>query len=175
MALESLGSRTCAERGTWKRAGTRTAIGCALALALALALGAVGCGDATDAERAASTAERETRVTGAGQMLYLTYCQACHGASGTGDGPAATALRTPPADLTRLSERYGTPLDRERLARYIDGRRLLGGHDVREMPIWGEEFFEGVPPTTPNLENARARLIDVLVGFLETLQRERSA
>lgn len=111
----------------------------------------------------------------AGRILYLTYCQSCHGVAGRGDGPAAASLRTPPVDLTRLSEDYGLPLDRERLARYIDGRRLFGGHSPRDMPIWGDEFFEEAPPSTPNLENSKQRLFDVLVRYLESIQIERGA
>jgi hypothetical protein len=41
------------------------------------------------------------------------------------------------------------------------------------MPIWGVEFFEGVPPTTPNLEDVRLRLIEVLVQYLETIQSKQ--
>ncbi|MDR7485527.1 MAG: CopD family protein [Armatimonadota bacterium] len=34
-----------------------------------------------------------------GGRLYRQHCQACHGPAGAGDGPAAAALRPPPADL----------------------------------------------------------------------------
>ena len=138
-------------------------------LALAgLMLGLVACDERTDRPLAAPVGDR-----GPGQILYLTYCQSCHGASGRGDGSAAASLRTPPTDLTRLWKRYGTPLDRERLAEYVDGRRLLAVHGPREMPIWGSEFFKDVPQTTPNLEGVRRRLIEVLVEYLETLQSEK--
>ncbi len=112
--------------------------------------------------------------TGPGQVLYLTYCESCHGPTGEGNGRAAASLRQPPTDLTRLSERYGTPLDRERIAGYIDGRLILGVHGAREMPIWGEEFFADAPSDTPNLEAVRRRLIDVLIEHLQSLQREQT-
>ena len=35
----------------------------------------------------------------AGQLSYQKNCQACHGAAGRGDGPAAQGLDPPPADL----------------------------------------------------------------------------
>lgn len=35
----------------------------------------------------------------------------------------------------------------------------------------GEELFEEAPPTTPGLERMRKRLIDVLVEYLQKLQR----
>ncbi|MBA3908896.1 MAG: cytochrome C [Rhodobacter sp.] len=38
---------------------------------------------------------------------YATFCAACHGPSGKGDGPAAAGLDKRPADLTRLSMRNG--------------------------------------------------------------------
>ena len=117
--------------------------------------------------------EKPAGQRGPGQILYLTYCQSCHGIAGHGDGPAASSLRTPPTDLTLLWERYGTPLDRERIEEYIDGRRLLDFHGEREMPIWGKEFFAEVPPGTPNLESVKHRLIEVLVLYLETLQTEQ--
>lgn len=33
------------------------------------------------------------------KQVYEKNCQACHGASGKGDGPAAKALKPPPADF----------------------------------------------------------------------------
>ena len=38
---------------------------------------------------------------------FATYCAACHGSSGRGDGPAALGLDRKPADLTRISARNG--------------------------------------------------------------------
>ena len=97
-----------------------------------------------------------------------------HFAEGRGDGPAAASLRTRPTDLTRLWQRYGTPLDRKRLTAYIDGRGLLEVHGRGEMPVWGDEFFEDAPPLTPNLvEGAKQHLIAVLVEYLETIHTER--
>ena len=141
----------------------------ALAVSLAgLAVGLAACPQRTDPTAAAPASEG-----GPGRILYLTYCQSCHGLSGRGDGPAATSLRAEPPDLTRLWERFGTPLDRERLIEYIDGRWLVGSHGPREMPVWGREFFEDPLPMTPNLEGAKRHLFGVLSDYLETLQTER--
>lgn len=140
---------------------------CMLGFVGVLALAA--CGERVEPPSVAARVARG----GPGQILYLTYCESCHGASGRGDGPAAEALRTPPTDLTRLWQTHGSPLDRERVAEYIDGRQLLGIHQSREMPVWGEEFFEDLPPTTPNVETVKRRLIEVLVEYLQTLQSEQ--
>jgi mono/diheme cytochrome c family protein len=148
------------------RAGRRVR-GTALVLALASLV-------AASPERDDRTATAPASEGGPGRILYLTHCQGCHGLEGRGNGPAAASLRTQPADLTRLWQRYGSPLDRERLTMYIDGRGLLEVHGSREMPVWGDEFFEDAPPLTPNLvEAAKQHLIAVLVEYLETIQTER--
>ena len=110
---------------------------------------------------------------GPGQVLYVTYCQSCHGETGRGDGPATASLRTAPADLTVLWKRHGTPLDRTALHRYVDGRQLLTAHGASEMPVWGSEFFPDVAPGTLNLEEVKHMLIEALVEHLETLQSEQ--
>ena len=35
-----------------------------------------------------------------GKTLYVKHCKSCHGAAGKGDGPKASALKTPMDDLT---------------------------------------------------------------------------
>lgn len=39
-----------------------------------------------------------------GKELYQAYCASCHGIGGQGNGPVASALKTPPTDLTLLSK-----------------------------------------------------------------------
>jgi cytochrome c len=42
-----------------------------------------------------------------GANMDRAYCAVCHGLDGKGAGAAATAMRQPPWDLTRLSRRAG--------------------------------------------------------------------
>ncbi|NIQ96369.1 MAG: cytochrome c [Desulfuromonadales bacterium] len=44
-----------------------------------------------------------------GRTLYMQQCASCHGKKGRGDGPAARALKTPPANFLDLehSNIYG--------------------------------------------------------------------
>ena len=42
----------------------------------------------------------DAAATKAGKDLYATYCTACHGAKGKGNGPAAAALTPKPSDHT---------------------------------------------------------------------------
>lgn len=41
------------------------------------------------------------------KKLFQANCQVCHGVSGKGDGPAASALATAPRDLTRRPYKNG--------------------------------------------------------------------
>ncbi len=44
-----------------------------------------------------------------GQVLYVQYCERCHGVTGRGDGPDGEILVTPPRDLrSGVLERYST-------------------------------------------------------------------
>src|SRR5690348_11340019 len=42
-----------------------------------------------------------------GKEMYTSYCAVCHGTDGKGGGPAASALKTAPTDLTTLSKNNG--------------------------------------------------------------------
>src|SRR5450631_1611982 len=75
-----------------------------------------------------------------GKEMFNSYCAVCHGVSGTGDGPAATALKKKPADLTQLAAKYGGKFPDNRIAQYISGDETVAAHGTREMPIWGEVF-----------------------------------
>lgn len=107
---------------------------------------------------------------GAGQQYFVRYCSACHGMDGRGDGPAAAALRTPPADLTRIAERRGGQFPVAEIAAYIDGRTMVPAHGSREMPIWGERFGEMVGVPGVSEEVVRGNVL-VLIEYLKTLQR----
>ena len=75
-----------------------------------------------------------------GKEMYASYCAACHGKDGKGDGPAASALKVPPADLTVLSSRNGGKFPSNRVATAIRGDSTIAAHGSREMPVWGSLF-----------------------------------
>ena len=77
-----------------------------------------------------------------GGELYRRYCASCHGADGHGDGPLAALLNQKPADLTTLAKRNGGKFDETAVMMTIDGRRLVGQHGPRDMPVWGAIFAE---------------------------------
>lgn len=42
-----------------------------------------------------------------GHEMFNSYCAVCHGTDGKGAGPASSALKVPPTDLTQLSAKNG--------------------------------------------------------------------
>jgi len=106
----------------------------------------------------------------AGQQYFMRYCSACHGVEGRGDGPAAPALRPPPADLTRIAQRRGGRFPVAEIAAYIDGRTVVSAHGSREMPIWGERFGEIAGGGSVGEEVVRGNLL-VLIEYLQSIQQ----
>ena len=56
----------------------------------------------SDTAAAAEPSDAPPRDSGgvSGQAVFAANCATCHGDGGRGDGPAATGLEPPPADLT---------------------------------------------------------------------------
>jgi mono/diheme cytochrome c family protein len=134
-------------------------------LALAMGLGACGPEPASPPRRAPP----DPVLAELGRDVFLRYCAACHGERGLGDGPAAGALRTPPADLTRISSRRGGAFPKGEIARFIDGRFAIEAHGTREMPVWGQRLGERIPEAGLSEEVARGQIATV-VEYLESIQ-----
>lgn len=72
-----------------------------------------------------------------GKEMFMSYCAVCHGKEGKGDGPAASALKTPPANLTTLTKRHNGKFPDAHVSSTILGEADLPAHGSREMPVWG--------------------------------------
>ena len=77
-----------------------------------------------------------------GKEMFMTYCAVCHGKDAKGDGPAASALNKAPADLTRLAAKNGGKYPADRVSQTIHGNVEVPAHGTREMPIWGNLFYQ---------------------------------
>jgi mono/diheme cytochrome c family protein len=75
-----------------------------------------------------------------GGASFKAYCSVCHGISGKGDGPAAKALKVPPADLTQIARRSGGKFPTDRIRMTLVGESAVTAHGDREMPMWGPLF-----------------------------------
>lgn len=100
-----------------------------------------------------------------GQDLFRLYCGSCHGTDGRGNGPAAAALKTPPANLTTIRSRHGGAFPRDEIVTFITKGDRVAAHGSSDMPVWGP-IFQGLDPSP-----VRTRVrIDNLVSFIESLQ-----
>jgi len=75
-----------------------------------------------------------------GKEMFKTYCAVCHGVDGTGNGPAAQALKVPPSDLTRLSQKNDGKFPALKVSSAIRGDLNLPAHGSQDMPVWGRLF-----------------------------------
>jgi mono/diheme cytochrome c family protein len=77
-----------------------------------------------------------------GGQMYTSYCAACHGKLGRGDGPAAPALKVKPADLTLLKKNHGGMFSAKDFEEKINGVSMSAAHGSTDMPVWGPIFRE---------------------------------
>ena len=75
-----------------------------------------------------------------GKEMYTTYCAVCHGTDGKGGGPAASALKVVPADLTMLSKNNGGKYPALKVTSAVRGDSNLPAHGSKDMPVWGSLF-----------------------------------
>jgi len=102
-----------------------------------------------------------------GKEMYTQYCAACHGTDGKGGGPAAVALKTPPADLTTLAKRAeGGKYPSDRVATILRTGTGVAAHGSAEMPMWGPLFRS----MDAGHEDTVQQRISNLNGYLKSLQ-----
>jgi mono/diheme cytochrome c family protein len=103
-----------------------------------------------------------------GQEMYKAYCASCHGQAGKGDGPVAGALKTPPTDLTHLSERNHGKFPSVQVVNVITGTAGVPAHGSKEMPVWGPIFL-----AMGHQHQSEARLrVANLADYLKSLQKQ---
>jgi mono/diheme cytochrome c family protein len=132
-----------------------------LALTALAAASAGGSGGAQSAPAAQSSSE--------GRVLYQTYCASCHGTTADGNGPASTALRHKPANLTLFAVANGGVFPSAKLRRIVDGREVVA-HGSPDMPVWGSAFKS----TREGLDESAVRArIEAIVAYIESIQMRR--
>ena len=101
-----------------------------------------------------------------GEDTFRYYCASCHGRSGRGDGPVGAALKTKPANLTRLAATNGGQFPLERVRTIVArGRADAPVHGTTDMPVWGP-IFQVLDPSD---KLAQAR-IDNVVAYIRSIQ-----
>src|SRR5438477_4412815 len=101
-----------------------------------------------------------------GREMYDSYCAVCHGKDAKGNGPAASAMKTPPADLTLLAQKNGGKYPAQHVAAVIRGQASTPSHGSQDMPVWGPLFSSISQGHTAQVHQR----ISNVVSYIDTLQ-----
>jgi mono/diheme cytochrome c family protein len=138
---------------------TWAAPACAVAV---VGVGAHAWAQSTDKEATRPVAEAAANP----EEDFIRHCAVCHGTDGRGNGPLAPAMKTAPADLTKIATRNKGEFPSAKVADVIRNGGGVLGHGSTAMPAWGLDFSEKHNPTV-----ARGRIAG-LVRYIESLQEK---
>ena len=103
-----------------------------------------------------------------GKEMFTQYCAPCHGIDGKGNGPAASAMKTAPTDLTQLAKKHDGKFPANSVAselKFGNGPGP-GAHGSADMPVWGPLFHS----LDKYHDTAVQQRIVNIVNYIETLQ-----
>jgi mono/diheme cytochrome c family protein len=100
-----------------------------------------------------------------GSEMFNSYCAACHGKDAKGDGPAASSLKVPPADLTQMAVKNNGKFPADHVANELR-TGVAGAHGSNDMPVWGP-LFSSVSGRDDAVVQMR---ISNLIRYIESLQ-----
>jgi mono/diheme cytochrome c family protein len=118
----------------------------------------------------ANKVQTEMPDVASGKQSYREYCASCHGEDGKGMGPAASALKTPPSDLTTLAMRHAGNFPVEYVTEILRLGKSIQAHGSSEMPVWGPVFGA----RDKFSEVAVRQRIKNLCAYLASLQEKES-
>ena len=101
-----------------------------------------------------------------GKAMFTSYCAACHGPEGKGDGPAASELKVPPTDLTQLARKNGGKYPADHVRSIMNFGAKAPAHGTSDMPVWGQ-LFRALD--TNDQMKAQMRVQNI-VEYIRTLQ-----
>ena len=101
-----------------------------------------------------------------GKQMYTSYCAPCHGVDGRGHGPASSALKAQPTDLTGLAKANHGKYPDTHVVSVVRFGSELPAHGSADMPVWGAILgrMNRVNPQEKDLRTSN------LSRYLETLQ-----
>jgi len=101
-----------------------------------------------------------------GRQMYTNYCAPCHGTDGKGSGPAASALKTPPTDLTVLRKHNNGRFPDTHVVAILQFGTEEPAHGSAAMPVWGPILGN---MSRTNSQDKQLRISN-LTRYLETIQ-----
>lgn len=100
----------------------------------------MACGAAGQDKPVVRNASTQPTDGPSGRQTYREYCATCHGENAKGGGPMATALKTPPTDLTTLAKKNGGKFPYEYVGGVVRFGKPISAHGSSDMPVWGPIF-----------------------------------
>lgn len=100
-----------------------------------------------------------------GKEMFNSYCAVCHGTDGKGNGPAASAMKTPPTNLTVLSKNEGGKYPAAHVAAVIRGQANTPSHGSQDMPVWGPLFSSISQGHDSQVQQRVANLVTYIEGL----------
>lgn len=100
--------------------------------------------------------------------MFTQYCAPCHGVNGTGNGPAAPAMKSQPTNLTQLAKKRDGKDPANTVARVLKfgSGGANAAHGSADMPIWGPLFLS----LDKFHDSVVQQRISNIVTYIETLQ-----
>jgi mono/diheme cytochrome c family protein len=131
------------------------------------ALLVIGISNVTTAqEKAIKKAPVQQSDPTSGKVMFTSYCAACHGPAGKGDGPAASELKAAPADLTQLAKNNNGKFPADHVRSILDFGAKAPAHGSNDMPVWGTLFR-----ALDQNDQVKVQLrIQNLIEYIKTLQ-----
>ena len=101
-----------------------------------------------------------------GKQMFTSYCAPCHGVDGRGHGPAATALKDQPSDLTGLIKKNHGRFPDTHIVSILQFGTDVQAHGSAEMPVWGPILGK------MNVANAQDKQLRIsnLSRYIESMQ-----
>jgi len=138
-------------------------------IALGIALLLVACSANAQTNKPANAqSQLPPSILMSGREMFKQYCAACHGAEAKGDGPAAYALKIPPANLSTLAKRHGGKFPVDYVTAVLQFGPGVTAHGSTDMPTWGPLF----QILDKQNDNAVRQRIKNLCDYLTTLQEK---
>lgn len=101
-----------------------------------------------------------------GKGMFTSYCAPCHGVDGRGNGPAASALKNTPTDLTSLAKGNHGKYPETHIVSVLRFGSEVPAHGSAQMPVWGKVFGK---MSRVNAQEKDLRVAN-LSRYIETLQ-----
>jgi mono/diheme cytochrome c family protein len=104
-----------------------------------------------------------------GSEMYTAYCAVCHGATGQGNGPAASVFTKPPTNLTLLARSNNGKYPAEHVYTVLKFGIPVPAHGNIEMPVWNT-LFRSLNSTSGPEDSATKLRINNLVQYIQSIQ-----